>query len=211
MKTIFEHYDKSLLAGLPRVMFQGRIEVVTDEDRARQAVGYLMSQSLLGFDTETRPSFRRGMLHKVALLQVSADDICFLFRLNLMGLPPCLIELLSDGKITKVGLSLHDDMHGLLARKEFCPGTFIDLQNIASRMGIADMSLQKLFANILGGRIAKSQQLSNWEAESLTEAQQRYAATDAWACIQLYREMTRLQQDGFKLEVAKPAEAPREV
>ena len=204
MKKIVDRFDKQSMANLPRVLYEGRIEVVVSEDAAKRAVKYLLKQPMLGFDTETRPSFVRGKMYKVALLQVCSDEICFLFRLNQIDLPQCLVKLLSDKKITKIGLSWHDDIHGLLARKQFKPGTFIDLQNVAADMGIQDMSLQKLYANILGGKISKGQQLSNWEADSLSEPQKRYAATDAWACIQLYREMMRMQEEGYELQTPQP-------
>ena len=144
----------------------------------------------------------------VSLLQVSTPDICFLFRLNRIDLPDCLIKLLEDTKITKVALSWHDDLHGLMARRKFEPGSFIDLQNIAAEMGIKDQSLQKLYANIFGKKISKGQQLSNWEADNLTEAQMLYAATDAWACIELYKEMKKMQEEGFKLEQQPPSVSP---
>lgn len=206
MKKIFDKYDKELMADLPRVLFPGRIEVIISEGEAIKAVRYLMRQTLLGFDTETRPTFKRGMLNKVALLQVSTEDLCFLFRLNRIDIPPCLLKLLCDNEITKIGLSWHDDLHALEQRMQFLPGTFVELQHMAGEMGIVDMSLQKLYANILGGKISKGQRLSNWEAESLTDAQKLYAATDAWACLQLYKEMMRLQSVGFELEVKKSEE-----
>ena len=138
----------------------------------------------------------------VALLQVSAQNVCFLFRLNVLGLTDSIKRLLSDeGETIKVGLSWHDDICGLLKRGFFRPGTFIDIQHIAKEMGIQDQSLQKLYANLLGRRVSKSQQLSNWEAPSLTDAQKNYAATDAWACIQLYEEMMRLRQEGYLIRV----------
>lgn len=199
MKKIFSKIEKEQIADLPRILFSGRVEVIVSQKNAERAVKFLLKQPLLGFDTETRPSFKKGLLYKVSLLQVCSGDVCFLFRLNRIDLPDCLVKLLSDKKIKKIGLSWHDDLHGLLARRQFQPGTFIDLQDIAAKMGIEDMSLQKLYANILGGKIAKGQQLSNWEADSLTEAQMQYAATDAWACIQLYNEMMRLQKEGFEL------------
>ena len=203
MRTIYDRYDKSLMASLTRALFPGRIEVIFSEDRAKRAVEYLMNEQILGFDTETRPSFKRGMLNKVALLQVSTEEVCFLFRLNQMGIPACLTDLLGDNRLTKVGLAWHDDLHGLQARQTFDAGTFIDLQNLAAKMGIEDRSLQKLYANICGQRISKGQQLSNWEADSLSDAQMLYAATDAWACIQLYKEMTRLLREGFQLKVTE--------
>lgn len=199
MKEIVDKYDKSLMADLPRVLFDGKIEVIVSVKEAEKAVRFLLKQSLLGFDTETRPSFTKGRMYKVALLQVCNGKICFLFRLNEMDLPNCLIKLLEDTKITKVALSWHDDLHGLMARRQFNPGSFIDLQDMATELGIKDQSLQKLYANILGGKIAKGQQLSNWEADKLTEAQKQYAATDAWACIQLYNEMMLMKQEGYEL------------
>ena len=200
MKKIVDKYDKKLVAELPRVFFPGHITVVVSEDDAERAVGFLLKQPLLGFDTETRPSFIKGRLNKVALLQVCNGELCFLFRLNRIDLPKCLIKLLEDKKITKVGLSWHDDLRALNLRKPFRAGSFIDLQDIAGQMGIVDQSLQKLYANIFGEKISKGQRLSNWEADNLSEAQKLYAATDAWACIRLYKEMMRMQEEGFELE-----------
>ena len=199
MKKIVSKLDKEQIADLPRVLFSGRIEVIVSESSAERAVKFLMKQPLLGFDTETRPSFVKGKMYKVALLQVCNGEVCFLFRLNRIGLPECLIRLLSDRRIKKIGISWHDDLHGLMARKQFQPGTFIDLQDIAAKMGIEDKSLQKLYANILCGKISKGQQLTNWEADSLTASQMQYAATDAWACVELYKEMMRMQEEGYSL------------
>ena len=199
MKEIFDKYDKALLASLPRVLFDGRIEVIVSERDAERAVKFLMKQPILGFDTETRPSFSRGKMNKVALLQVSTNDVCFLFRLNRIDIPQCLVRLLEDKKITKVGLSWHDDLRALNGRKSFRAGTFVELQDMAGQMGIVDISLQKLYANIFGQKISKGQQLTNWEADDLTEAQKKYAATDAWACIRLYEEMQRMQREGYSI------------
>ena len=211
MKKIFDKYDKKLLADLPRLLFPGHIEVVVSESNAERAVEFLKRQPLLGFDSETRPSFSPGRQYKVALLQVCCKDVCFLFRLNRIGLPQCLINLLSDRKITKVALSWHDDLRALNGRKQFCAGTFIDLQDIAAQMGIQDMSLQKLYANIFGQKISKGQQLSNWESDNLTEAQKLYAATDAWACVRLYEEMMRMQEEGFSLTPTFSEEREKEI
>ena len=149
---------------------------------------------MLGVDTETRPSFRRGFQFSVALLQVSADDICFLFRLNHLGLSPSVIQLLEDTTTPKIGLSWHDDLNGLHKLGNFTPGYFIDLQNHVKEIGIEDLSLQKLYANMFGQKISKRQQLSNWERDILDEKQKLYAATDAWACLQLYKELKRLSE-----------------
>lgn len=199
MRTLYSTYDKSLITDLPRACFEGRIEVVQSVDMSERAVEFLMRQSILGFDTETRPTFRKGPMNPVALLQVSTDELCFLFRLCMIGLPDCLIELLSDTHRLKIGLSLHDDFMRLSQSRSFTPGTFTDVQEVARSMGIADQGLRRLYANVFGKRISKGQQLSNWEADVLSDAQKQYAATDAWACIQLYREFFRLKEEGFKL------------
>lgn len=201
MKVIRDKYDKKEIQNLPRVLFEGRIIVVFTERDADKAVDYLMKQELLGFDTETRPSFKKGQLFQVALLQVATHDTCFLFRLNRIGLPDSILRLLEDRTITKVGLSLQDDLRQLHARHPFETGTFVELQHEVKEIGIEDNSLQKIYANLFGQKISKGQQLTNWEAEILTEAQQRYAATDAWACIQIHQEVARMKREqDFRLE-----------
>ena len=167
--------------------------VVLTETEAEKAVDYLLSADILGIDSETRPVFCKGKHHKVALLQVSTHDVCFLFRLNLIGMPPCIIRLLEDTTVTKVGLSLHDDFMMLHKRTDFTTGKFIDLQNIVQEFGIEDLSLQKLYANLFHERITKREQLSNWEASILSDKQKLYAATDAWACIQIYERLRALR------------------
>ncbi|MBO7581727.1 MAG: 3'-5' exonuclease domain-containing protein 2 [Bacteroidaceae bacterium] len=195
MKVIQDKYDKNQIQTLPCVHFKGRIIVIFTEKEADKAVDYLMKQSVLGFDTETRPTFKKGQSHQVALLQVATHDTCFLFRLNKIGVTDSVVRLLEDHEITKVGLSLQDDMRMLNQRRAFTPGTFVELQKEVKDIGIEDNSLQKIFANLFGGKIAKGQQLSNWEAEILTEAQQRYAATDAWACIKIHEEVARMKRE----------------
>ena len=200
-KTIYNKYDKHLIRDLPQVSFPGRIEVITSKTEANKAVDFLFSQPLLGIDTETRPSFKKGKQNKVALLQISTKHVCFLFRLNIIGLTPSLIRLLEDETIKKVGLSLHDDIHSLTrllvnSSTKLKIGSFVDLQNLVKEIGIEDMSLQKLYANFFHQKISKRQQLSNWESEVLTEKQKNYAAIDAWACINIYEEFNRLKQTG---------------
>ena len=208
MRVIQDKYDKKKIQTLPCVHFEGRIIVIFTERDADKAVEYLMKQKVLGFDTETRPTFQKGKMHQVALLQVSTHDTCFLFRLNEIGLTDSIIRLLEDTTITKVGLSLQDDMRGLNQRRSFKPGTFVELQKEVKDIGIEDNSLQKIYANLFGGKIAKGQQLSNWEADILSEAQQKYAATDAWACIQIHEEVARMKRDrDFVLEQT-PAPIP---
>ena len=191
-KQIYNKFDKHLISELPKVLFKGRIIVILSAGETESAVRYLLSHQILGLDTETRPSFHRGMSFNVSLLQVSTIDTCFLFRLNHTGLTPSLIRLLEDTTVPKIGLSLKDDFSMLTKRSTFKPGFFIDLQNEVKKIGVEDLSLQKLYANFFGEKISKAQRLSNWEADVLTEKQKRYAATDAWACIKIYEEFKRL-------------------
>lgn len=166
------------------------------EREADKAVDYLLRQDILGFDTETRPVFKKGQSRKVALMQVSTRDTCFLFRLNRIGLCSAMVRLLESVAVKKVGLSWHDDLLGLHRWGDFNAMGFIDLQDHMEELGIKDRSLAKLYANFFGERISKREQLSNWEADVLSEKQTNYAATDAWACIMLYDEYVRLKQTG---------------
>lgn len=206
---LYNKFDKKSIPDLPRVTFQGKIVVVLNEEEANKAVDYLLSADILGIDSETRPVFKKGQHHKVALLQVSTRDICFLFRLNLIGMPPCIIRLLEDTTVLKVGLSLHDDFMMLHQRANFKKGRFIDLQDIVSQFGIEDLSLQKLYANLFHERITKRQQLSNWEAPVLTEQQKTYAATDAWTCIQIYERLQELRKTQNYETVIVPEPQPK--
>ena len=195
-KILYSKYDKTKINTLPRVVFEGRIVVVLTEAEADKAVDYLLQQPILGIDTETRPSFKKGRVNQVALLQVSSLEVCFLFRLNLIGMTKAVIRLLEDKKVPKIGLSLHDDLMMLERRATFGRGYFVDLQDTVKEIGIEDMSLQKLYANFFGERISKRERLTNWEADVLNDKQIIYAATDAWTCIRLYEELLRLEQTG---------------
>ncbi len=196
MKTLFRSTPKQLISTLPKVEFKGKIVVVHSQREVKAAVDYLKRQPIVGVDTETRPSFRRGLVYQVALLQISTLDICFLFRLNMIGLPKEVIELLESTDIQKIGLSLKDDLALLKRRTPFQPQGFLDLQDFVKTMGIEDMSLQKLYANIFGEKISKSAQLTNWENTVLTESQKMYAATDAYTTLRLYLELSSLKQQG---------------
>lgn len=191
-KVIYNKIDKNIIGNLPQVVYTGRIIVIQSESEAEQAVRFLLTQDVLGVDTETRPSFTKGLKYKVSLLQVATRDLCFLFRLNFIGFPPCLKQLLGNTSVPMVGLSWHDDLLALQRRMPFKPGYFIDLQKIVGAIGIEDMSLQKLYANIFQEKISKKQRLSNWDQSVLTDKQKEYAAIDAWACIRLYEEIARL-------------------
>ena len=181
--------DKSEIAGMPTVAFEGRIITIDTAEETDKAVKALSGEKLLGIDTETRPSFRKGVQYEVSLIQLSTADTCFLIRLNRTGMPDSLIALLENKEITKIGLSLHDDYQGLCRRRKFKAGGFIDLQQHVVKYGIEEKSLQKIFAIVFGQRISKSQQLTNWENDVLTDKQKLYAATDAWACLEIYNKL----------------------
>lgn len=197
MITLRNKISKQQVAEMPKENFPGRIFVVYTETDARKAVKYLNTHSIVGVDTETRPSFRRGKMHNVALLQISTHDTCFLFRLNHLGLPDFLDEFLRNN-VLKVGLSLRDDFAMLRKRNQgdLREGNWVELQNYVPRFGIEEKSLQKIYALLFGKKISKAQRLSNWEAEVLTEAQQLYAATDAWACVEIYNYLEELRSHG---------------
>jgi 3'-5' exonuclease domain protein len=206
-KVIYNKFDKSRISLLPRVTFPGRIVVILNETEAEKAVDYLLSRDIIGIDTETRPVFKKGHRRKVALLQACDHDVCFLFRLNYIGIPDCIKRFLEDTTVPKVGLSLSDDMLMLHQRANFKPGYFIDLQDYVKSLGIEDMSLQKLYANVFHERIAKREQLSNWENEVLNDKQKLYASTDAWTCIKLYERLHEMKETGdYKLVVVPTPE-----
>lgn len=179
--------SKEQLAELPNETFNGKIVVVDHWRQAQQAVDELSAHRVIGFDTETKPSFKRGQNFKVALMQLSTEDKCYLFRLNKIGYPDALEDLLCNPGVKKIGLSLRDDFAAMRGRSERVPENFVDLQNFVHAYGIDDNSLQKIYAVLFGKKISKSQRLSNWEADKLTEAQQSYAAIDAWACLRIYK------------------------
>lgn len=185
------HIDKNEISAMPTVAFEGRIITIDTPQAVDQAIIALSKESHVGIDTETRPSFRKGVQHDVSLIQLSTLDTCFLIRLNRTGMPASLVAFLENKEIAKIGLSLHDDYQGLCKRRKFKAGNFIDLQKEVGKYGIEEMSLQKIFAIIFSGRISKSQQLTNWENDVLTDKQKLYAATDAWACLKIYNELNQ--------------------
>ena len=201
-KLIYNKVDKAMISQLKRVEFYGKIYVVTSPVEAEHVVDYLLSQPILGFDTETRPAFEKGKRYYCSLLQVSTRTDCFLFRLNKTGLCPAVVRLLGDEQVTKVGLAWNNDMLSLRQLGSFKSGRFIDLQDMVRELGIEDQSLVKIYANLFGERISKAERLSNWERRELTERQMEYAAIDAWACVRIYNEVSRLLATrDYELEV----------
>lgn len=178
--------DKEQIAELPVETFPGKIIIVDTWLEVEKAIDFLQKQPVIGFDTETKPSFKRGQTHKVALMQLSTEDICFLFRLNKIEYPDALDDVVCNSAIKKIGLSLRDDFAAIHKRSSKTPQNFIDLQSFVKQFDIEYNSLRKIYALLFGKKISKNQRLSNWEAERLTDAQQSYAAIDAWACLKIY-------------------------
>ncbi len=188
--------DKEELAQLQAAHYEGTIRVVQSDAEALKAVSFLSKQKILGFDTETKPSFAKGKSNAVCLVQLSTNDTCFLFRLRENNCLEILRPLFENENILKIGLSLKDDFRAIRKQVEFNPAGFVELQTYVKPFGIEDNSLSKIFAIIFNKRISKSQRLTNWEADFLTEKQKSYAALDAWATLRIYEELER-QKDNI--------------
>jgi ribonuclease D len=169
--------------------FKGEIVLVDNLETFYEVFPRLLESELLGFDTETRPIFKKGRKNAVSLIQLSTGDLACLFRINKIGIPNELVNLLSDPYVIKAGVAVHDDIRFLKGVKKFTPDGFVDLQTFVKDFGIQSSGLKKLAAIVLGFRISKRQQVTDWEAEQLTEAQLIYAATDAWVCHQIYKKL----------------------
>ncbi len=183
--------DKEIVKDLPIAQTDCQIELIDSPDEVDKAVKYLLRSKVVGFDTESKPSFTKGKSNKIALMQISTQKRCFLFRLQMIGKNQRLKEFLENENIKKIGVAIHGDLRNLRVWSKFEPKNFVDLQNIVGDYGIEELGLQKIYAIVFGKKISKSQQLSNWEAKILNRAQQVYAATDAWACRQIYLKLTK--------------------
>lgn len=177
--------------------FPGKIQVIDNVGAEfNRAIAYLRSQKIIGFDTETRPCFTQNQPRcGVALLQLSGPEKAYLFRVNKIGMHRRLCNILANPNIIKVGAAVHDDIRGLQKRRDFCASGFVDLQKIVWEWGIRDKAVKKMAAIILGYRISKTQQLSNWEADVLSESQCKYAATDAWVCREMYLKLMKSEKN----------------
>ena len=185
-----KNIDKEEIDQLPLFVFTGEIVVIEDSEHAAQVARFLRENPLVGFDTETRPAFHKGESYKVGLLQLATQDQVYLFRLNKCGFGKELRDLLSDPVVVKIGVGIRDDLRNLRKSGEFTPASLVDMQEYAAHFGIEDKSFSKLMAIIFGVRISKKQRVSNWEAPVLTEAQIRYAATDAWGALKMYEKLS---------------------
>ena len=185
--------SKEALAEMPIKEFSGHPVTVINLEQAEIAVQQIRaSGQIVGFDTETRPSFQKGVSYRVCLVQLSVGQVCYLFRLNKIGeLPDCLKALLEDATVKKIGLSTPDDFKNLRKWRELQPQGFVELQQMAKQCGITEMSLAKLYAVLFGQKISKRQRLTNWEADQLNAKQLAYASLDAIACVEIYEELQR--------------------
>lgn len=177
---------KNIISELPQVTFDGNIYIIDSMSKMSMAVNALRKEKLVGFDSETRPAFFKGKTNQVALLQISSLEDCFLFRTNKIGIPEKLKQFIEDESIKKIGLSLNNDFNAMGRFADITPRGFIDIQSLVKEYDIVDQSLQRIYAILFGKKISKSQRLSNWEAPTLTPAQQQYAAIDAHACLEIY-------------------------
>ena len=173
--------------------FHREIALVDNPVEYRKVIKRIGGIKMFGFDTETKPSFRKGKQNSVSLLQLSTSDLACLFRIKRIGIPDELASILSDRSILKAGVAIHDDLKSLNHLRKFEPGGFVDLQHFVKNHGIQSSGLKKLTAIVLGFRISKSQQVTDWEATALSDAQKIYAATDAWVCYEIYRKLINEQ------------------
>jgi len=180
---------KEEVAGLELIQYEGPISVIDSMASFKRKIDQIASHSILGFDTETRPSFKKGKVYPTSMIQLASIDQAWLLRVDRIGYPKQLLDLLSDEHTIKIGSGLNDDLRRLRSDFQFEPGGFLDLQRYVEAFNIQEKGLKKLSGIVLGRRISKSQQVSNWAADNLTEAQLRYAATDAWICLEIYNSL----------------------
>ena len=187
-----QHITSEEIEKMGFATFSGQIQVIDKADgKFHEAIRYLSHQPMIGFDTETKPCFvPKVPRNKMAILQLSGEDRAFIFRLQQLGVPKKLAQLLSNPGVIKIGAAVHDDIRGLREYYDFNPASFVDLQKLAGDFGIEEKSVRKMAAIILNKRVSKSQQLSNWESSVLSEAQLKYAAIDAWICLEMYKALT---------------------
>lgn len=192
--TFINKLSNEQTAQLPAIEFEGEIRIIDQESEIEAACKFLMKQPVVGFDTETRPSFQPGVMYRVSLLQLSTPRLCFLFRLNKIPLAKPIMEVLEAKNILKIGADVAGDLRSLRKLRNFRDGGFVDLQSIAQQWGVEEKSLRKMSAIVLGKRVSKAQRLSNWEAQKLTDKQKIYAATDAWVCTEIFERLRQTQK-----------------
>ena len=194
MNNIAKSITREDLNKLPIKSFDGRIHIIDTDEKVNQAVTFLQNKKTIGFDTETKPVFKKGQTNGVAILQLSTANNAFIFKLKKTNLPNSITDILASKEIIKIGVAIRDDIIALKKINNFKENSFIELQKYVEKFEIENFSLQKLTAIVLGFKISKSKRLSNWEAKILNRAQLNYAATDAWASLRVYEELKKLEQ-----------------
>ncbi|WP_422360058.1 3'-5' exonuclease [Reichenbachiella sp.] len=184
---------KQEVNALPLMKYEGEYQIIDEESQVKEAVEALREAEIIGFDTETKPAFRKGESYPVALLQLSLPNMAFLFRLNKISLSEDIVSLFEDSKIKIVGIGIRDDIKDLQKLRNFKPSGFVDLNELGATLGFESIGARNYAGMFMNHRISKSQQVSNWENEVLTESQISYAATDAWICLDIYNKMMEIQ------------------
>ena len=181
--------SKEEVAGLDLIQYEGPIHLIDSIEAFENEIDRIALEPVLGFDTETRPSFKKGKVYPTSLIQISSLEQSWIIRVSRIGYPKRLLKLLSGELPLKIGVGLQDDIRRLRADFQFEPQGFLDLQNYVQAFRIDEKGLKKITGIVLDKRISKSQQVSNWDADELSEAQLRYAATDAWICLMIYNSL----------------------
>lgn len=183
---------KEAVNELPIQRYEGKIVIVANEAQMQEALGEISESPVIGFDTETKPAFKKGEYNAVSLLQIAAEHAVYLFRLNLIGFPSDLAAIFEDRSIIKTGISIRDDIKEMTKIRDFNPQNIVELNTVAKELEIRHAGVRRLAAIFLGVRISKAQQTTNWEREVLTPQQLVYAATDAWVCLEIYKKLEDL-------------------
>lgn len=181
--------DQVSVEPLPVISFPGKIHLIQSDQELAQVAGHLRSAEVFGFDTETRPSFRKGEVYNVALLQLATEQNAFLVRLHGVHQVQILVELFENSNVIKVGAAIRDDLKSLQKKIKFTPRQFIELQDLAKAKGLKNFGLKGMTAEVLRGMLHKGPKTTNWEAPDLTNRQLIYAATDAWVGLKLFEKL----------------------
>lgn len=183
---------------LPLNKFEGEIVIVDSAQKTIEALEDILHENIIGVDTETKPTFKKGALNKTALVQIATRKKVYLFRLNKIGFPFALARVFENPKIQKIGIAVIQDMHELSDQfRPFKHNNVIDLNILCKTLDFKNIGARNLSGMVLGFRISKRQQTSNWEAKVLSEAQLRYAATDAWVAREIYLKLYDSKQFNF--------------
>jgi len=195
--------SKEYINSLPVIRYEGSIKIIEDNQELDDLLEQIPDGTITGFDTETKPVFRRGQDRLPALVQIALPETVLLVKLNPLKLPAALIKFFERESVKKTGIGLRTDIAKLQSISPFTARGFIDLSDIATPKGIIQTGVRALAARYLQGRVSKAEQKSNWERKNLTDKQKSYAATDAWACALIYHEILNDERDYHDLAPTK--------